>query len=96
LLLVFFFFPKQINPMLLKIVGFPLPFKGAITSFKPIYKCHWHNGGFFSFFIKDDAMTFFKFNQCCWQKWVLNVLNILKICSIIGDNEFFKFKKNQF
>jgi hypothetical protein len=52
-------------------------------------------GVFFSFFV-DGAMIFFKFNQCCWQQWILNVLDIFKLRNVIGDSGFLKFKKIQF
>jgi len=50
-------------------------------------------GFFFSFFVK-GVMTFFKFNQCCWQQWVLNVLNIFKSRNAISDNGIINSKKS--
>jgi hypothetical protein len=43
--------------------------------------------GFFSLFIK-GAMIFVKFNQCCWQQLVLDVLNIYKLHNAINNNGF--------
>jgi len=44
-------------------------------------------GVFFSLFVKGGI---FKFNQCCWQQWILNVLDTFKLCNVIGDNGFLK------
>jgi hypothetical protein len=40
------------------------------------------------FIFVEGAMIFFKFNHFCWQKWVLNVLNIFKLRIVIGDSGF--------
>ncbi len=52
---------------------FPLPLKVPKFLINLFISVVGNNGVFFIF--TEGAMIFFKFNQYCWQQWVLNVLD---------------------
>jgi hypothetical protein len=60
--LTLFIYSKQIDPSVVDDIGFFFLYKGATTSFRPIYKCHVQQRGFKKKLFFKGATSFIKSN----------------------------------